>query len=186
VTAAFRASFGSPAGLHLASARAGNVIAGGDWTRDGLIADLVRALAADEALAVRYPEAVRPWQHVLEPLSGYLLLGARLLAGDAGAADAWNFGPDARDDATVGAIVERFLAGWGSGTWRDASDPANPHEAAVLRLSAQRAMDDLGWRPRWRLDEALERTVDWYRTVLADPRRARDACERDLAAYRSA
>jgi CDP-glucose 4,6-dehydratase len=191
VAASFRSSFFSAGvlpelGIALATARAGNVIGGGDWTTDGLIADLVRALADDRAISLRYPDAVRPWQHVLEPLSGYLTLGARLLAADPVAAEAWNFGPDPQDDARVRDVVERFLRGWGAGSWVDDSGPDHPHEAGVLRLSADKAASQLDWRPRWRLAEAVDRTVAWYRRVAADPVAARTACVTDIEDYSAA
>jgi CDP-glucose 4,6-dehydratase len=191
VAAAFRTSYFPPAaldrhGVGIATARAGNVVGGGDWTPDGLIADLVRARGADRPLELRYPSAIRPWQHVLEPLSGYLALGERLLTGDAGAAEAWNFGPDPGDEATVREVVERCLAAFGSGRWLDTSDGDHPHEASVLRLDAAKAIERLGWRPRWRLDETIGRTVEWYRQVEADPGAAADACAADISAYEAA
>ena len=188
VAAAFRESFFPAASLDrhriaVATARAGNVIGGGDWTTDGLVADMVRALAGDRVVSLRYPDAVRPWQHVLEPLSGYLTLGGRLLDRDATAAEAWNFGPDRRDDARVRDIVERFLTLWGAGRWEDTSGDDHPVEAAVLRLDADKAAARLDWRPRWRLTEAVDRTVAWYRRVADDPTAARAACATDLEAY---
>ncbi|RMG12507.1 MAG: CDP-glucose 4,6-dehydratase [Planctomycetota bacterium] len=170
LVASYRRSFG----MRLASARAGNVIGGGDWAADRIVCDLARAVAAGEPLEVRSPRAVRPWQHVLEPLSGYLLLGARLLESDDPRwASGWNFGPLPGDELTVRELVERFLAAWGEGSWRDASDPKQPHEAKVLRLCVDKALWELGWRPRWSADEAIRRTVEWYRAFHAgegDPR----------------
>jgi len=188
VAAAFRESFFQPQtlsrhGITVATARAGNVIGGGDWTTDGLVADMVRALADDRPVALRYPDAIRPWQHVLEPLSGYLTLGSRLLAGDATAAEPWNFGPDRRDDARVRDLVGRFLGAWGSGRWEDASNDGHPSEVAVLRLNADKAAARLGWRPRWRLSEAVDRTVAWYQCVAKDPTSARAACAKDIENY---
>jgi CDP-glucose 4,6-dehydratase len=189
VAAAYRSSF-FPAdalgrhGIALATARAGNVIGGGDWTADGLIADTVRALDAGAPIRLRHPAAVRPWQHVLEPLDGYLTLAARLLGPDAAAAsEAWNFGPDLADDATVATVIERFLAGWGDGAWIDGSLPDDPPEAEVLRLSVTKAHAGLGWQPTWRLHEAIDRTVGWYRAVGSGTRTARAACLADLADY---
>jgi CDP-glucose 4,6-dehydratase len=174
VVASYRSSFFHPArldehGVRLASARAGNAIGGGDWTPDGIIPDTVRALAAGQPVQVRNPAAVRPWQHLLEPLSGYLTLAARLLAegGDRLCAG-WNFGPDPKDEATVRDLEERFLRAWGEGTWIDCSDPGQPTEAKVLRLANGRARRELGWHPRWSLTEAIERTVRWYRRYYDD------------------
>ena len=121
---------------------------------------------------------------MLEPLDGYLTLAARLLAPDAASAcDAWNFGPDLADDATVATVVDRLVAGWGAGSWVDGSLPDDPPEAEVLRLSIDKARRGLGWQPRWRLAEAIDRTVAWYRDVSAGGRTARQACLDDLADY---
>jgi CDP-glucose 4,6-dehydratase len=165
VTAAFRRSFFSSAqSLRLASARAGNVIGGGDWGADRLIPDIMRAALADRAIDVRNPCSVRPWQHVLNPLSGYLLL-AQALWSSQELAGGWNFGPAEQDALTVGAIVERI-----SGLWptrlRWVEDPGpHPHEARQLKLDSSRARSQLGWRPRWGLQEGLEAIVDWYRAL---------------------
>ena len=189
VAAAYRASF-FPAeeidrhGVALATARAGNVIGGGDWTAHGIIADIVRALQADEAVHLRRPNAIRPWQHVLEPLAGYLTLAARLVDPDAARyASAWNFGPEPGGEPTVRELTERFLAGWGAGRWEDASRPDDPPEAGTLRLSIARAGSELSWSPRWALPHAIDRTVAWYRRVDADPTAARAACLADIDAY---
>ncbi len=192
VTASFRRSYLDPGrladhGIAVATARAGNVIGGGDWTRDGVIADTVRSVLDGRPVVLRNPRAIRPWQHVLEPLSGYLRLADRLLGPDAAAAcDAWNFGPSQSDDATVSDLVDRFLEGWGGGTWQDGSDPGQPHEAGVLRLSTEHAERDLGWHPTWRLDEAVGRTAAWYSRVLADPGAAAAACHTDIDAFTNA
>jgi len=172
VTASWRRSFFPPArlldhGVALASARAGNVVGGGDWAADRIVPDCVRALSAGVPVPVRNPAAVRPWQHVLEPLGGYLLLGARLAgAGGPRAADicdAWNFGPRFEDARPVRDVVEGMIRGWGSGSWQDRSDPAAPHEAGILRLSIEKAQGRLGWGPRWSFDETFRRTAEWYR-----------------------
>ena len=168
VTASYRASFlgpGGPAGAHVATARAGNVIGGGDWAEDRLIPDCVRAFGAGMAVSLRYPHAVRPWQHVLEPLSGYLALAERLAGADgARYATAWNFGPDDRSDATVTDVAHRLAALWSGGaTVIHAPSEAHPHESAVLRLDSGRACRELQWRPRWPLGAALDQTFAWYR-----------------------
>lgn len=191
VAASYRSSYFPPDGLArhgiaLATARAGNVIGGGDWTPHGLVRDIVAAIGAGERIDLRRPSAIRPWQHVLEPLSGYLTLAAQLTAPDAAKyCGAWNFGPDEDDDATVAELTDAMIAHWGRGSWRDASDPADLPEATVLRLSTEHTGAQLGWRPRWRFAEAVARTVDWYRSYGADPASARAACLADLDAYLS-
>jgi len=189
VTAAYRRSFFDPDrlaqhGVAVASARAGNVLGGGDWTADGLIADTVRACQDDRPVILRYPSAIRPWQHVLEPLAGYLTLADRLLTIDgARFCRGWNFGPHARDAVSVRQVVEGFLAAYGSGAWEAQASSNEPYEAHVLRLSTRRARAELEWRPRWGLAETLTRTASWYRRVLRDPRETRAACLDDLALY---
>jgi CDP-glucose 4,6-dehydratase len=166
-TAAWRASLpdmaqfdrtGAP--LHIATARAGNVFGGGDWADDRLVPDFFRALQANEQLAIRNPAARRPWQHVLEPLSGYLLLAERLWQGEA--AEAWNFGPAQEDVQPVSYLVERLFAADGHGrTWEQIAGH-QPHEAHLLALDSSKARARLGWKPRLRLGEALDWTHDWY------------------------
>lgn len=163
----YRQAFLHERGILLATARAGNVIGGGDWSADRLVPDLVRAQAAGQPLQVRSPRATRPWQHVLDCLSGYLLLGQRLLAGDPACARAWNFGPVADDNRTVGAVLERMQAFWPELGWTDA-DSKGPHEAALLGLDSAEARKHLGWAPVWRLDDALRATAQWYRQALQD------------------
>jgi CDP-glucose 4,6-dehydratase len=168
----------------MGSARAGNVIGGGDWTAHGIVADIARALETDGVVPLRRPASIRPWQHVLEPLGGYLTLAARLRSPEAARyASAWNFGPEPGDEPTVRELTEAFLARFGAGRWEDASRPGDVPEAGVLRLSIERARAELGWHPRWTVGEAIERTVDWYRRVGADPTTARAACLADIAAY---
>ena len=164
VGAAYRRSFfAGPDAPALASARAGNVIGGGDFGEDRLIPDLMRAVSESRPAAIRNPGAVRPWQHVLNPLSGYLLLAQRLWERTAGLGDGLNFGPTDGDARPVGAVVERITELWGEDLgW--ATDPGpHPHEAHYLKLDSSRARMRLGWRPRWGLEEGLERTVEWYR-----------------------
>jgi len=169
VAAAYRRSFftaspqdpegsGQP---HLATARAGNVIGGGDWAKDRLIPDCVRALSAGEKLLIRHPSAVRPWQHVLEPLTGYLMLAARLCSEGASFADAWNFGPSEEDARPVGWIVERLATTIPGFAW-EKDGRLQPHEASHLRLESSKARARLGWRHRWPLETALDKTMAWY------------------------
>ena len=162
VAAAYRESFFRRGGVHLACARAGNVIGGGDWGADRLVPDFVRAVSAGEALAVRRPDATRPWQHVLEPLAGYLAYAERLAAGD-GAPEALNFGPPLEDARPVRWVADGLVERWGGGAeWR-ADESEHPPEAGLLTLDASRAAAALGWRPRLALGDALDWTVAWYR-----------------------
>jgi CDP-glucose 4,6-dehydratase len=162
VTAAYRSSFFSGRDApRVASARAGNVIGGGDWGEDRLIADVVRAVGGREPVRVRNPGAVRPWQHVLNPLSGYLRLAEELWRTEE-AARAWNFGPRAADARTVGWVVERLGALWeGALSW-ELDEEASPPEAGYLALDSSAAERGLGWRSGWNLEEALERVVEWH------------------------
>lgn len=162
--AAYRRSFLEEAGTRVATARAGNVIGGGDWGEDRLVPDVARAWRAGEPVVVRSPDAVRPWQHVLNPLSGYLGLAERLWD-EPGLAGPWNFGPDEDDAWPVAAIVERLAGHWGIDV--QIRPDAGPHEAAYLRLDSRRAHEQLGWRPRWALDRALDATAEWYSAQAA-------------------
>jgi CDP-glucose 4,6-dehydratase len=168
VTAAYRNSFASdPDGLRLASARAGNVIGGGDWGEDRLIPDLMRAALAGDTAIVRRPGAIRPWQHVLNPLSGYLLLAQGLWEQPAHA-EGWNFGPDELDARPVEWIADRLASIWGEGfRWRNESEAAAPHEATYLKLDSSKARARLGWAPAWDLDAALAAIVQWYEAFHA-------------------
>jgi CDP-glucose 4,6-dehydratase len=197
VVSSFRRSFFPPAelarhGVALATARAGNVIGGGDWAPDRLVPDIARALAAKRPVPVRNPGSVRPWQHVLEPLGGYLLLGARLAGIGADRretfCDAWNFGPLPDATVTVRHLVERMIHHWGQGSWEDRSDPAAPHEAGLLSLSIEKAQRVLGWKPRWSFDEAIRHTARWYQEAprAASPREVRAMTQAQLEAYRLA
>jgi CDP-glucose 4,6-dehydratase len=189
VVAAYRRSFFPPErvdrhGVALATARAGNVIGGGDWTPYGVVPDIVRSVGRGEPARLRRPEAIRPWQHVLEPLAGYLTLADRLSGPDRAAyCDAWNFGPLPEDEATVGHLTDLIAAEWGAGSWRDDRRPEDPPEAGILRLSIERTTAELGWHPRWRLSEAVRRTVAWFRAFDADPGSARGSCLADIDAY---
>jgi CDP-glucose 4,6-dehydratase len=177
VTAAYRRSFFSAAGApRLASARAGNVIGGGDWGEDRLIGDIVRGVRAGEAVKLRNPEAVRPWQHVLNPLSGYLRL-AQELWHEPRAAQAWNFGPRDGDARTVRWIVERLEELWGGALEWELDGSENPPEASYLALDSGKAERRLGWRAKWDLGQALERIVEWHESE----RRGEDVRETSLA-----
>lgn len=162
VTAAYRQSFfGAASPVRVASARAGNVIGGGDWACDRIIPDCVRALQANEPIVVRNPDAVRPWQHVLEPLSGYLLLASRLLEGDPAFDGPWNFGPREQGTVPVRRVVEDMIDAWGSGTWQYAGQ-AGPHEAHLLALDIGKAQSLLRWEPLYPVDRTVQVTAAWY------------------------
>jgi CDP-glucose 4,6-dehydratase len=165
LTAALRRSFFSdPAGVRVASARAGNVIGGGDWGEDRLVPDIVRASLAGEPVRVRNPNSIRPWQHVLNPLSGYLVL-AQALWSDPAHAVAWNFGPPEEDARPVGWLVQRLAELWPGRLDWDHDQGPHPHEARYLKLDSSRARTRLGWRPMVGLDAALGATTDWYRML---------------------
>lgn len=166
VTGAYRQSFFSQKGVALASARAGNVIGGGDWAIDRLIPDILRAFEKSQPVVIRNPHSTRPWQHVLEPLSGYLLLAERLFIDGQSFAEGWNFGPSDEDARPVQWIVEHMASVWGNGSsWRlDAG--MHPHEANYLKLDSSKARMKLGWRPRWDLATSLANIAEWYQHWL--------------------
>ncbi len=174
-------------GVRMASARAGNVIGGGDWSANRIVPDLVRALAAGKPAGLRNPNALRPWEHVLEPLAGYLWLGARLASeGGERFAEAWNFGPAATDVRSVGELAGAMGRVWNMSDWVDTTDSEGVHEAGILKLGIDKAVGELGWRPVWNFEQLVERTAEWYRTVLDDPASARAATEADLDVYATA
>jgi CDP-glucose 4,6-dehydratase len=192
VAAAYRRSFFpvdrlARHGVKIATVRAGNVIGGGDWAIDRLVPDAVRSLTSRRAIPLRNPDSVRPWQHVLDPLGGYLLLASRMLLHDAaGLCGAWNFGPLPGDAIPVSRLAEWFIEEWGDGSWVDARDGEQPHEAGVLRLSIEKSMAELGWTPRWGLREAVRRAARWYSRQARTGECMRDACLADIADHESA
>jgi CDP-glucose 4,6-dehydratase len=168
ITAAYRHSFFTSSGPHtltsmpaVASARAGNVIGGGDWGKDRLVPDCIRAFLKGEPVHLRNPHAIRPWQHVLEPLSGYLLLAQRLVQEGARFADAWNFGPDDQDARNVEWVVARLCEKWGSNASFTIDGGVHPHEATYLKLDCSKARNLLNWRPRWNLDTAIDAIIQF-------------------------
>jgi CDP-glucose 4,6-dehydratase len=169
VTAAYRDSYFNPAkdGLALASARAGNVVGGGDWAKDRLVPDIMHALMQGKAPHIRNPEAVRPWQHVLEPLGGYLLLAERLYQDKAAHAGAWNFGPGREDEQPVRWIVDRLCELTGAARDWQPQPGEHPKETHLLRLDSSKARRELGWRPRWSLDRTLQAIVEWNQRYQA-------------------
>jgi CDP-glucose 4,6-dehydratase len=172
LTSAYRRSFFHDSGPAIASARAGNVIGGGDWAEDRLVPDIVRAAVAGARVTLRNPGAVRPWQHVLDPLRGYLMLGRALLEEGRTFAEAWNFGPSAGDALSVRDLAARFEAAWDRVDTEEAESPSGPHEAGFLTLDNSKARTRLGWEPRFDVGAAVAATVDWYRRFHEDPRAA--------------
>jgi CDP-glucose 4,6-dehydratase len=169
VVSAYRSSYFAEVGRgpFLASARGGNVIGGGDWSENRLIPDIVRAFLQDRPVAIRHPKAIRPWQHVLDLLNGYLALGEALLEEGSDYADAWNFGPDLDDARPVAWIVEQLKELWGGGAVWQLDQASHAHEATVLSLDCAKAKSKLGWRPAIRLNRALRWTVEWYQAYAS-------------------
>jgi CDP-glucose 4,6-dehydratase len=174
VAGAYSCSFFNMGFPALATARAGNVVGGGDWAADRLVPDMVQSLRLGNTPIVRNPRSIRPWQHVLEPLAGYLMLGERLYRQGQKWSGPWNFGPRGEDTRTVKEVADLVVNNWGSGYWREAALAGDnqPHEASYLRLNCEKANTLLGWEPQWRLEEAIRLTVEWYRKVLLDGRDA--------------
>ena len=190
VTAAYRSSYFNPLeyekhGVALASVRAGNVIGGGDWARDRLIPDVMAAFLGQRPVQIRNPRAIRPWQHVLEPLHGYMRLAERLWSHGPEYAEAWNFGPDDSDAKSVEWIVSHLAQSWGDGARWQLDQSAHPHEARYLKLDCSKAKERLAWRPAWSLERALDHVVNWYRAFAARGD-MRAVCERQIADYEKA
>ena len=187
VVSAYRDSFFEARGSNahpvaLASARAGNVIGGGDWARDRLIPDAIRSFAEGKSLKIRNPQATRPWQHVLEPLRGYLMLAQSLYEQGSAFAGGWNFGPKPGDAQPVRWIVDRIVSSWSSPAAWEVDGGEHPHEAQMLQLDWSKAAQQLGWRPALDLSDALALTIDWYRDFLGG-KGAREKCLDQIAAY---
>jgi CDP-glucose 4,6-dehydratase len=184
IIASYRRSFFSGAGAaRLASVRAGNVIGGGDWAADRLVPDIIRAVVAGARPMIRAPHSIRPWQHVLEALGGYLMIAEALAKGADWAADGWNFGPADDDTQPVHWIADRIVAEWGASGWDRPEVVDGPHEAKILKLDCAKARNLLGWRPAWGLGEALARIVEWHKGV-AEGDDAQALSYRQLDAYR--
>jgi CDP-glucose 4,6-dehydratase len=188
VTSAYARSFFMPHTGHgsVASVRAGNVIGGGDWAKDRLMADLMRGLSSGEEIVIRRPRAVRPWQHVLEPLSGYLTVGRHLYENGPMKWEGWNFGPDHDNNQTVEALARLTCKLWGTpDAMRIQEDPNAVHEAGLLTLDSTKAKTQLGWYPHWNFAESISRTVDWYR-ALCEGADMKDFTLRQIATYEAA
>lgn len=161
--ATYRNSFFSESNCLIATARAGNVIGGGDWSKDRLLPDVFRSLVFDEKLEIRNPASIRPWQHVLEPLAGYMKLAEKLYHGERDFAGAWNFGPSDEDAKPVGSILEKIKEIWEEDINWETAREGQPHEAGILKLDSTKARNHLGWQPKLSLDEAIKLTAEWYR-----------------------
>ena len=166
VTSAYRRSFMQEKGIGLASARAGNVIGGGDWAHDRLIPDILRAFEKSTPVIVRNPKSTRPWQHVLEPLSGYLMLAEKLYNAPGDYAEGWNFGPQDDDVKPVDWILDHMVFQWGDGASWELDNAAHPHEAGFLKLDISKAKARLHWKPTWHLDHTLERIIHWHQSWI--------------------
>jgi CDP-glucose 4,6-dehydratase len=165
VASAYRRSFLQGQGIGLASVRAGNVIGGGDWADDRLIPDILRSFEKNEPVVIRNPKATRPWQHVLEPLSGYLVLAQKLYENQEEYAEGWNFGPNEQDIKPVDWILDEMILKWPGSSWK-LDNNSNPHEAIFLKLDISKAKSKLGWSPVWKLSQTLKKIVSWHHAWL--------------------
>jgi len=165
VASSYRRSFLQEQGIGLASVRAGNVIGGGDWADDRLIPDILRSFEESESVVIRNPKAIRPWQHVLEPLSGYLILAEKLYKNQKEYAEGWNFGPNEKDVKPVSWILDKMISKWPASSW-ELDQNSNPHEADFLKLDISKAKAKLGWKPVWELSHTLEKIIDWHKAYL--------------------
>ena len=186
ITQAYRNSFFHPDkindhGKSVSSARSGNVIGGGDWRTDRIVPDCVRALEKTEPITIRNPNAIRPWQHVLEPLCGYLLLASKMAEEPGKYCEAWNFGPEEESIMTVGEVADLVIKNWGKGSWEDHSDEKVLHEAQTLRLDITKAITLLNWKPVWSIEEAVKATVDWYKSY--HEKDMYELCEQQINSY---
>lgn len=187
VTAAYRNSYFNPNDyaahrVAVASARAGNVIGGGDWATDRLVPDCVRAILKGEKIVIRNPAAIRPWQHVLEPLSGYLMLAQKLYEEGPRYAEAWNFGPDDSDAKPVEWLVKSLCTKWGNGASSIIDKGQHPHEAHYLKLDCSKAKSELGWQPRWDLEKAMDSIAEWTR-AYKEGKVVKDICLEQIEEY---
>jgi len=187
VTSAYRNSFFNPNeyqkhGVAVATARAGNVIGGGDWADDRLIPDCIKSFLNKENILIRYPRSTRPWQHVLEPIYGYLMLAQKLFSEGAEYAEAWNFGPDVSDAKPVEWIVKKMCEKFGNSISYSVDDNNHPHEAGFLKLDCSKTIDRLGWNPKWNIDTALDKIVEWTKEYETE-KNMRKVCLRQINEY---
>ena len=181
VTSAYRRSFMQEQGIGLASVRAGNVIGGGDWADDRLIPDILRSFEKNEPVVIRNPKATRPWQHVLEPLSGYLILAQKLYEDQKEYAEGWNFGPNEKDVKPVDSILNKMITKWPNSSW-ELDKNSNPHEADFLKLDISKAESRLGWKPIWELSHTLEKIIAWHRAWI-DKKDMQAVCLSEIKEY---
>ena len=183
VTAAYRNSFFTDSNTAIASARAGNVIGGGDWAADRLVPDCIKAWIKNKTVEIRYPKAVRPWQHVLEPLAGYIILAEKLYKHGKKFARAWNFGPDEKNIKNVAFLVDNIAKLWGKKAKWKITAKKQPHEAMLLKLNCSMAKTKLPWKPCWNIERSLEKTVQWYKTYLDNPKNIIDITIEQINQY---
>jgi CDP-glucose 4,6-dehydratase len=168
-------------GIGLSSVRAGNVIGGGDWAEDRLIPDILRSFERNESVVIRNPKATRPWQHVLEPLSGYLTLVQKMYNNPKKYSEGWNFGPNEKDVKQVDWILNRMISGWPNSSW-ELDKESNPHEADFLKLDITKAESKLGWKPVWKLDHTLDKIINWHKAWL-DNKNMKSTCLAEIKEY---
>ena len=181
VASAYRRSFLQDQGIGLSSVRAGNVIGGGDWANDRLIPDILRSFEKNEPVIIRNPKATRPWQHVLEPLSGYLVLAQKMYRDQNKYAEGWNFGPNEQDVKSVDWILNKMIAKWPNSSW-ELDSSSNPHEANFLQLDISKAESKLGWKPIWELSHTLEKIIDWHQAWI-NKEDMQTVCLSEIKAY---
>jgi CDP-glucose 4,6-dehydratase len=182
VTSAYKESFYKNKNIGIASVRAGNVIGGGDWAEDRLIPDILRAFESNKPVTIRNPKATRPWQHVLEPLSGYLLLAEKLYENPSEFSEGWNFGPNYKDVQPVESIVKYMSNLWLGSSW-EYDDSDNPHEANLLKLDISKAKSKLNWHPTWSLEKSLEKIVQWHKNWSIKNFNTQDICMNEIQNY---
>lgn len=188
ITDSYRLSFFNPKSFlkhkkAIATARAGNVIGGGDYAKDRLVPDIFRALSKNKSIEVRNPASIRPWQHVLEPLNGYLTLAKRMTDDPEKFADSFNFGPQLNDVCTVEKLIKLAVKNWGSGTYKIAVQKNAPHEAGLLKLNINKAKNELQWQPKWGAEKAIYKTVSWYKSSLVKNSNVLKLCVEDIKEY---
>ena len=167
----------------ISTARAGNVIGGGDWSKDRLIPDCIRAFSEKETLKIRYPNAIRPWQHVLEPVSGCILLAEKLYNNAGKYSEAWNFGPNDNENYSVSWVVNYIANLWGGNASWEVDTTNNPHEANNLMLDCTKSQHKLGWLPRWDIETTLKYTIKWYKLIIDNPRIAEEISNEQISDY---